>query len=253
MNGDVTIDEAEMVVHEVSKERKSLARSMKDVDSAIGKFDDVLVIVVFVIGIFILISFLNTDFATTLATAGTALISLSFIFALTCQEILASILFLFYKHPFDVGDRVDVSGAHYVVKELSLLFTVFKRTDGTIVQVNNAILNGLFIENIRRSATMSEKVQLQVDFGTTFFTIQRLRAEMQSFVRANSRDYASELEIEIVDANGLDKLLLQIIIKHKSNWQNDALKAHRRNKVPPLTAVCTETHLLVYVRIGPGD
>jgi len=88
-----------MVVHEISKERKSLARSMKDVDSAIRKLDDVLVVVVFIIAIFIMISFLNSNFVTTLATAGTVLLSLSFIFAGTCQEVLASILFLFHKVP----------------------------------------------------------------------------------------------------------------------------------------------------------
>lgn len=96
-NGDVTLEEAELVVTEIGKERKSLARSMRDVDSAIRKLDDALVIVVFIVAIFIMISFLNNNFATTLATAGTALLSLSFIFAVTCQEILASILFLFYK------------------------------------------------------------------------------------------------------------------------------------------------------------
>jgi len=87
------------VVNEISKERKSLTRSMRDVDFAIRKLDDVLVGVVFIVMILVFIAFLNTNFATTLATAGTALLSLSFIFATTCQEILASILFLFYKVP----------------------------------------------------------------------------------------------------------------------------------------------------------
>ena len=64
---------------------------------------------------------------------------------------------------------------------------------------------------------------------------------MQTFVESNSRDYANDLEVEIMDAKGLDKLLLQIIIKHKSNWQNDALRAHRRNKVfQPLSFVHTD-------------
>lgn len=85
---------------------------------------------------------------------------------------------------------------------------------------------------------MSEKVQLSADFGTTFSQIQNLRREMISFVESNSRDYASELEVEIIDAKGLDKLLLQIVIKHKSNWQNDALRAHRRNKVNPNLVHC---------------
>ena len=113
--------------------------------------------------------------------------------------------------------------------------------------MNNAILNNLWIENIRRSNIMSEVINISVDFGTAFSSIQKLRQEMQKFVTSNSRDYASELEIEITDAKGLDKLLLKLVIKHKSNWQNDALRAHRRNKVrllmlPPL--------ILVYVCIG---
>jgi hypothetical protein len=99
--------------------------------------------------------------------------------------------------------------------------------------------------------TMSEKLQLAVDFGTTFSSIQKLRKEMMAFVASNSRDYASELEVEIVDAKGLDKLLLQIVIKHKSNWQNDALRAHRRNQVtPPVLIKCL---IAVYVCVGSSD
>lgn len=93
---------------------------------------------------------------------------------------------------------------------------------------------------------MSEKIQLSADFGTTFSQIQKLRREMMSFVESNSRDYASDLEVEIVDAKGLDKLLLQIVIKHKSNWQNDALRAHRRNKVSSLISFIADSSLCVH-------
>jgi hypothetical protein len=92
---------------------------------------------------------------------------------------------------------------------------------------------------------MSEVIQLSVDFGTSFLAIQKLRKEMLRFVQGNARDYAADLEIEIIDAKGLDKLLLQIVIKHKSNWQNDALRAHRRNKVPsPSPIPCSLSHSL---------
>jgi hypothetical protein len=94
--------------------------------------------------------------------------------------------------------------------------------------------------------TMSEKIQLSADFGTTFSQIQKLRREMILFVKSNSRDYASDLEVEIVDAKGLDKLLLQIVIKHKSNWQNDALRAHRRNKVYLLISFIADSSLCVH-------
>lgn len=66
--------------------------------------------------------------------------SLSFVFAVTTQEVLGSCIFLFVKHPYDVGDRVDVMGtaenSSLIVEKISLLYTVFKRLDNQqILQV----------------------------------------------------------------------------------------------------------------------
>ena len=86
-------------------------------------------------------AFLSPNFITTLTTAGTTLLSLSFIFAVTAQEFLGSCIFLFVKHPYDVGDRVDINGPekqNLVVEQISLLYTVFKRIDCMkMVQVGN--------------------------------------------------------------------------------------------------------------------
>lgn len=61
---------------------------------------------------------------------------MSFAFSVTCQELLGSCIFLFVKHPYDVGDRVDISDVHLVVEKISLLYTVFTRIDTMkIVQV----------------------------------------------------------------------------------------------------------------------
>ena len=60
---------------------------------------------------------------------------------------------------FDVGDRVSVygntgasmQGDDYFVKEISLLYTEFKKMEGHLVQAPNSYLNQLFILNQRRS------------------------------------------------------------------------------------------------------
>jgi small-conductance mechanosensitive channel len=57
------------------------------------------------------------------------------------QEVLSSIIFLFVKHPFDVGDRVNIDSVQYTVKEIRLLSTVFLDTSGLLVQAPNLILN----------------------------------------------------------------------------------------------------------------
>jgi hypothetical protein len=131
-NGDISLDEMIMKIVQISKERKAIANSMHDIGGAISVLDSVLVTVAFVIVVFIFVAFLNANFVTTLATAGTTLLSMSFVFAVTCQEFLGSCIFLFIKHPYDVGDRVDIQGPEkeqLVVEQISLLYTVFKRID----------------------------------------------------------------------------------------------------------------------------
>ncbi|KAF4306833.1 Mechanosensitive ion channel MscS [Botryosphaeria dothidea] len=234
-NGDISLDEMILTVTEIGRSRKSVATSMHDVDQAINVLDGLLATVVFVICVFVFIAFLNSSFVTTLATAGTALLSLSFVFSVTAQEVLGSCIFLFVKHPYDVGDRVDLTNGtdQLTVEHISLLFTVFKRVNnGRTVQIPNIVLNSLWIENTSRSLAMREQIPVYVAFGTSFEDITALKDEMQKFVRdkENSRDFHPDIDIEVKGIAELNKLELQIECRHKSNWGNEMLRATRRNK-----------------------
>jgi hypothetical protein len=156
-NGDVSLDEMILTVTEFGRERKSIASSMHDVDQAINVLDRLLAVVVFIIVVLVFVAFLNKGFGTTLATTGTALLSLSFVFSVSAQEVLGSCIFLFVKHPYDIGDRVDIGTAgclnqeQFVVEHISLLFTVFRHVQGTAVgrmcQIPNIVLNTLWVRN----------------------------------------------------------------------------------------------------------
>jgi len=61
------------------------------------------------------------------------------------QEILASIIFLFIKHPYDVGDRVSIDAVDYIVLEMHLLSSIFKKVDGTVTQAPHSLLNTKFL------------------------------------------------------------------------------------------------------------
>jgi hypothetical protein len=250
LNGDVSLDEMLIKIHEVARERKAISSSLKDTDSAIGKLDNVFCLIAFVISVFILVALLDTSFKTILTTSATGLLSLSFIFGATCQEIVASLIFVFVKHPFDVADRCIINGQTYIVQEMSLMFTILKRGDGTQVQAPNSLLNTLFIDNIRRSAAMLEVVKIDVDFGTTFEQIEQLRLEMLEFVKRESRDFFNAFDISIDSFAGLSKMTISMAIKHKSNWQNDALRCQRRNKW--MCALALAIKKLEIVASGPG-
>ena len=232
-NGDISLDEMILTVCDFGKERHSIATSLHDVDQAINVLDNLLCTIIFIIVIFVFVAFLNSSFTTTLATAGTALLSLSFVFAGTAQEVLGSCIFLFVKHPFDVLDRVDIGEDQLVVKHISLLFTVFKHVNShKLTQVPNVVLNTLWIQNVSRSEAMREQLLIYISFDTTLEDIQLLRNEMHAFVidKENSRDFQPDIDVEITGIAAMDKLELRVQIRHKSNWSNETVRAARRSK-----------------------
>ncbi len=232
-NGDISLEEMILRLGELGRDRHSIAHSMSDVENAISVLDNLLLTVVFLAVVLIFVAWLNHNFATTLATTGTALLSLSFVFATTAQELLGSCIFLFVKHPYDVGDRVDVGDNHYVVEKISLLYTIFRRVvDNKKSQVPHIVLNSLWIDNVSRSKAMREQVSIFVHFDTRLEDIELLKAEMTNFVQAkdNARDFQQDIDVEVVGLAEMNKMELKIEIRHKSNWANEAIRATRRSK-----------------------
>jgi hypothetical protein len=113
----------------------------------------------------------------------------------------------------------------YVVKEISLLSTVFKKTDGNITQMPHTILNTKAIQNYRRSGPTSETVTWDVDFSTSFEAIESLRQHMLDFVETERRDFRPECDITVDTFADQSKITLKSSIPYKTNWANSALKS----------------------------
>ena len=73
------------------------------------------------------------------------LTGLSWLIGSSLHDILTSIIFLFIRHPFDVGDKVDLGAPNgtFTVKEIRLLSTILLNGNGTYVQVSNNVLSTL--------------------------------------------------------------------------------------------------------------
>ena len=241
-NGDISLDEMILTVTEFARERHAISSSMHDVDQAINVLDQMLAVVAFIIVVLVFVAFLNKSFTGTLATTGTALLSLSFVFAATAQEVLGSCIFLFVKHPYDIGDRVDIgtSGCanqeQFVVEHISLLYSVFRHVQGTgvgrLCQIPHIVLNGLWVENVSRSKAMTEQLTIDIAFETSFEDLQILKNEMITFVteKENSRDFQSDVDIDIVGTTDQSKMSILVEVKHKSNWANETVRRSRRSK-----------------------
>jgi small-conductance mechanosensitive channel len=153
-----------------------------------------------------------------LFTIGSQIAAFGFAISATVQEFLGSCIFLFIKHPYDVGDRVFITDTHLIVEHISLLYTSFKRVDNNrVVQISNIINNNNWIENVTRSKAMKEQVSVVVHAETSFADIEVLRGEIEAFVLAadNKRDFFPEVEIQIMEVKDLKSIELLVGVQHK--------------------------------------
>lgn len=217
-NGDVSLDEMIMLVLEVGQERKNRASSMHDISQAIQVLDRMLVVAVFVAMAFIYAAFFSKTLANKTAQLWSAFTGLAFAIGGTVTEFLGCCIFLFIKHPYDVGDRIDIDKTELVVERISLMYSVFRRVDNDkTVQIPHVVANASWIENVSRSKAMKERLSLAVSGTTSSADILALREELEAFVTApeNARDYQPGIDVEVVGIGDLSHLELMIEIRHK--------------------------------------
>jgi hypothetical protein len=170
--------------------------------------------------------FLSPNLLGALATSATALLSLSFVFATTCQEVLGSCVFLFIKHPYDVGDYVIIDATELVVERISLLYTIFTRVQAAqVVQTPNIVLNSLWVDNVTRSKQFKEQTTIHVAFDTDLSVLTTLKARVLEL--AGSKFSGATLEIaSVADTEGL-QLLCEV--HYHTNRPDGTLRAVRRS------------------------
>ncbi|KAL2860928.1 Mechanosensitive ion channel family [Aspergillus lucknowensis] len=238
MNGDISMEELEAVCVEIGRERKAITASLKDLDSVVSRLGNVFEFFVVVITVIVFLTLISTSAAGVLTSAGSSILALSWLFSATAQEFLQSVVFVFVKHPFDVGDRVTIYGNSgdaglgddYYVKQISLLYTEFKKMQGHIVQAPNSYLNTLFVLNQRRSGALAEAVPIVIKYGTSLEQIDALRQRLLEFVRSERREFQTNILTELRAVTENFSVTLNVVFFYKSNWQNEGLRLQRRNK-----------------------
>lgn len=188
-------------------------------------------------------------------------IGLSFAVGRTFHHLLVGIVFVFFDHPFDIGDVVNVYnlgstvGTRCAVKRQSLLYTVFRRLDnGCDLQISNDRLSQKRIENFSRSGINRQAISMFVDFRTGFKDIMRLRTTMEEFLSNNPRDYVPDsLALNVVSLHELNKMELSLAFTHQNNWSDDKLRSQRSNRFHcALVAACRAIPLWTPNRLLPA-
>ncbi|KAK1976089.1 putative serine/threonine-protein kinase [Colletotrichum cereale] len=244
---DIRIEEFVGMVTEGGKTRHDIYRNMDSMDHCINTFDWFCLLLLAAVMIF----FIMVQYVPAIKQIQTILsslaIGLSFAVGRTFHHLLVGIVFVFFDHPYDIGDVVNVynmgstAATACAVKRQSLLYTVFRRLDnGCDLQISNDRLSQKRIENFSRSGINRQGVTLFVDFRTSFKDIVRLRALLEEFLADNARDYVPDsLVLNVTNLHELNKMELRLAFTHRNNWSDDRLRAQRSNRFHcALVAAC---------------
>ncbi|MCJ1474188.1 hypothetical protein MMC13_002846 [Lambiella insularis] len=238
-NKDIRLKEMTLSVIDTGRSRQTVYKGINEINHTINTFDWITVAAVDFIMIFFILFNWVPQVQSLKEIVGFATLGLGFAIGRTVHEFLSGCIFIFFKHAYDIGDRVDIynlastSVEPVVVSHISILYTLFTcLSDGSVLQVSNDRLALKDIKNITRSGANKEKISVFVDFTTTFKDIQLLRNQLQDFVlsKEGSRDYFPKVDVRVLSIHDLTKLELKVIFTHKSNWSDEPLRAARSSK-----------------------
>ncbi|KAF9763674.1 Mechanosensitive ion channel protein 10 [Nosema granulosis] len=212
-----------MVFNRISREKYFLLQNLEQMNAAIDRVALVFKMVIIILcGIMLYIK-VSKEFAAT-ATIISAIFGTQFISHSFSSNAINSMIFLFFIHPYDIGDRVfiqiDNKTENLVVSELNVFSTVFFRWDGTCVYVPNAVLSGKLICNVRRSGTMGESHKIQINARTNQRKLNKLRCCIEDFVKGQSLIYTEYIMMNYEFIENSNKLHMKIYMQYKDNWQD---------------------------------
>lgn len=178
---------------------------------------------------------------------------MSFIASGSAQEFIASCIFVFVKHPYDTGDRLDIvfsSGKvqSLYVDQIALMYTRFRNAATqkhvqvsekllsydiklTQMQISNSVLKDLPLNNISRSSDLVERIEFYTGFDTSLEDVDALRVEMQKFVDSNKREWKKDMVLHCIDVCEGEKFQLALKVKHQPNFTDERIRRNRLSKI----------------------
>ncbi|KAJ7124777.1 Mechanosensitive ion channel-domain-containing protein [Mycena crocata] len=252
-NGDLSRAEIKTTLMKVYKERRFLARAMRDVGAALKTLDHMLLLFALIVQFFISLSVFGVDVTSSLTSVYTIGIGASFIFKSAASSAFDSIMFLFVTHPFDTGDRCFIDDEVVVVKKMGLFATVFTRWDGTESYYFNSQLANKFITNVRRSGKMFENLTMQVAWRTPLAKLDALEAAMNTWLSTEeNRWFVPGTSVTLQHIEFQRFLEFTMAFGHNGTWQDWGLRSARKTAFhAAVQHYCREIGIVCYAAPQP--
>lgn len=227
-NGDLKIAELSKGILHIYTEHNVLVRSLASNTTVVWQLHTILLM--FTVFTYMCIVF--KDYIAALEKSFTSLLgliySLKCIFEPTMISSFACMIYVLITHPYDVGDRINMQGLNYRVKEMNLWVTTLVSSQGTLTYARNDQLASQLVFNHRRSPPLEEVVTVRVHSRSTREQIELLLERLRTYCSQNDREYdPGTLRIHALVIENIDSLRVDFKVTLRSNGQDGKLRDDR--------------------------
>ncbi|GLT68985.1 hypothetical protein SLA2020_411730 [Shorea laevis] len=144
---EVSCEALKMWLVHATVERRTLVQSINDMKSAIKELNELfsgIVLILLVVIWSLMVGLLTRD---GLVLILSQIFFLTFMFGNTAKNAFEGIIFVFVKHPFDIGDLCLIDKEEMVVERINLFTTIFRKNNKDKVFYSNAVLSTMPIRN----------------------------------------------------------------------------------------------------------
>ena len=173
------------------KERRNLARSIRDIEHTIAKLVTIFVIMAYLLAFFICLFIIGVDVTGAWLAISGLLLSFTFVFGGWLQNLFEAVVLIFSIHPFDNGDVLQVNGEWLKVYKTGLNVCGFDDSCGRRVYVPTNVLVSSPLVNLSRSAGVWLACTFMVDLGLTEADRIEVQRAAATLMASDPATYAS--------------------------------------------------------------
>nr|XP_043624970.1 mechanosensitive ion channel protein 10-like [Erigeron canadensis] len=167
-----------------------------------------------------------------------------FTFGNSAKSTFEAMIFVFLKHPFDIGDRCVIDGVQVVVEKVSILTTaVFRIYDNEKIYYPNSILATKCISNLDRSSEMKDIVKFDLDVPASDEKVSAIKAKIKMYINSNAHLWQPNHSVRVTESEGVTesedvKVKMRLYVTHTTNFLDyEEISDKRSNLVQELTNI----------------
>ncbi|XP_010047384.2 mechanosensitive ion channel protein 10 [Eucalyptus grandis] len=218
-------------VVKVYHSHKALVYALADTKTAVRQLNNLVMGILIIITIIIWLLLMEIATTKVLLLLSSQLVMAAFIFGNTCKAMFEGIIFVFVRHPFDVGDCCLIDGVQLMVEKINILSTVFLTLDNELINYPNSVLATKPIINYRRSLDGRDKVEFSIEFMTPLEKIGAMKERIKKYLEKNPLHWHLNHDVFVSEIENLNKIKMGLYVNHTLNFQHYVEKNRRRTEL----------------------